>query len=425
MITIPEIQPIGEFLFPEKEVSTLSNGCSLSIIPFGPEEMVRIDCVVGTGPLYQSHFFVASFTHKLMREGTLHHTSKEISEMLDFYGASFVSNTMDNHTVFTLLTLKKHLKVMLDLFYEILFEPTFPENEFELMLASERQSFKMNESRVSVMANRGLKRCVYGENGTSGKAPKEEDYDTLTLDQIRSFYQQYYVINNCQFFLSGNIGAEVREALNARFGSISLVDGYQKEEPEYVIFPSAEKKLFMPKEDSVQSAIFVGRRLFNLTHPDFHKVSVLNTILGGYFGSRLMSNIREDKGYTYGINSILRRTSKEVLSVIATQAANQYVHPLLEELYKEMDRLCNELVPKEELETVKNYMLGDILRSADGSFTVVDAYIGMTLEHLDLPKFFHEKTLAIQSVTSEELLELAKTYYRKEDYYEVIAGKLS
>ena len=224
--------------------------------------------------------------------------------------------------------------------------------------------------------------------------------------------------------MSGNACDEVREALNARFGSVRFVDGYHKKEPEYIVAPSTEKKLFVPKDDSVQSAIFVGRRLFDLTHPDFHKVSVLNTILGGYFGSRLMSNIREDKGYTYGINSILRRTSKEVLSVIATQAANQYVHPLLKELYKEMDRLCNELVPLEELETVKNYMLGDILRSADGSFTVVDAYIGMTLEHLELPKFYHEKTLAIQSVTSEELLELAKKYFRKEDYYEVVVGKI-
>ena len=183
-----------------------------------------------------------------------------------------------------------------------------------------------------------------------------------------------------------------------------------------------DKKLFIPKKDSVQSAIFVGRRLFDLYHPDFHKVSVLNTVLGGYFGSRLMSNIREDKGYTYGINSVLRRMSKGVLSIIATQAAVQYVQPLLVELYKEMDRLCNELIPEEELKMVKNYMLGDILRSADGSFSVVDAYIGVTLEKLDLPDFFHEKTCTIQSVTPKDLLEMAQKYFDKNDYFEVVAG---
>lgn len=422
MITIPEIQPIGEFHFPKMEVSSLLNGLPLSIIPYGPEEMVRIDCVVEVGTLCQPQFFVASFTHKLMREGTLHHTSKEISELLDFYGATFVSNTTETHTIFTLLTLKKHLKEMLNLFYEILFEPTFPESEFELLRTTERQSFRIAESKVTTIANRGLKRCIYGIEGTLGKAPKEEDYDALSLDLIKTFYHQYYVINNCQFFLSGNASEEVLSAMNAIFGSMQLQKDYKRVVADYKESVYPDKKLFIPKKDSVQSAIFVGRRLFDLYHPDFHKVSVLNTVLGGYFGSRLMSNIREDKGYTYGINSVLRRMSKGVLSIIATQAAVQYVQPLLVELYKEMDRLCNELIPEEELKMVKNYMLGDILRSADGSFSVVDAYIGVTLEKLDLPDFFHEKTCTIQSVTPKDLLEMAQKYFDKNDYFEVVAG---
>ncbi len=420
--SIPEIQKIGEFVFPKMNNTSLSNGLPLSVIPFGPEEMVRVDCVFEMGVLQQPQFFVASFMHKLMREGTKQHSSKEISELLDFYGASFVSNTTESHTIFTLLTLKKHLKVMLDLFKEILFEPVFSEEEFDLLRTAEMQSFEFNESKVATMASRGLKRCFYGEDGTLGKSPLLEDYDKLTVDVIKSFYNDYCVLNNCRFFLSGNSSADVIKEVDDCFGSMPLQNNYQKKVTAYNESALEEKKLFLPKPDSVQSAVYVGRRLFCLNHPDFHKVSILNTVFGGYFGSRLMSNIREEKGYTYGINSVLRRSSQGVSSVIATQTAVQYVQPLLTELYKEMDRLCQETIPQDELEIVRNYMLGDILRTSDGSFSVIDGYIGMALEGVDIVDFFHEKTMAIQSVTSKDLMEMANLYFRKEDYYEVIAG---
>ncbi len=423
MIQIPVIHPIEEYVFPKMEKCMLSNETPYYVIPYGPEEMVRVDCVIEAGTLQQAKFFVASFTHRLQREGTLQHTSKEIAELLDFYGASFLSSTMECHTVFTLLTLPKHLTVLLPLFREILFEPTFPEDEFELLQKSEKQSFELNESKVTTMAHRGLKRCIYGADGTLGKAPQCADYDRIELDDIRNFYATYCSIDYCTFFLSGNASSAVRKELDACFGQLKRNKETRLPLTPYVEYPSADRKLYIEKANSVQSAVFVGKRLFPLSHPDFHKVSILNTVLGGYFGSRLMTNIREEKGYTYGINSALRRSSKGVLAVVATQTATQYVQPLLVELYKEMDRLCEELVPEEELDTVKNYLLGDMLRSVDGSFSIVDAYIGLTLEHEDVSDFYGEKLKTIQTITSQDLLAVAQQYFRKEEYYEVIAGK--
>ena len=110
-------------------------------------------------------------------------------------------------------------------------------------------------------------------------------------------------------------------------------------------------------------------------HPDFLKARVMVTLFGGYFGSRLMSNIREDKGYTYGIGAGIVSYPGTGILTVSTEAANEYVNSIITEVYREMDKLCNDLVPQEELEMVKNYMLGDLCRSYEGPFSLSDAWI--------------------------------------------------
>ena len=157
-------------------------------------------------------------------------------------------------------------------------------------------------------------------------------------------------------------------------------------------------------------------------HPDFLKARVMVTLFGGYFGSRLMSNIREDKGYTYGIGAgIVTYPGVSVLA-ISTEAANEYAEAVITEVYKEMDLLCNEHVPQTELDMVKNYMLGDWCRSYEGPFSLSDAWIYVETGGLD-KEFFVRSIDAIQSITCEEVQALAQKYLCKENLIEVIAGK--
>jgi predicted Zn-dependent peptidase len=135
-----------------------------------------------------------------------------------------------------------------------------------------------------------------------------------------------------------------------------------------------------------------------------------------------MSNIREDKGYTYGIQSALSSQGEEELFVISTQTANEYVEPLLAEVYKEMEVLKEELVPEGELTQVRNYVSGSALRVFDGSFLVVDYYVSLALRGVDISDYYSKKIKVVNSVTAEELREMARRYFNKKLFYEVVAG---
>ena len=166
----------------------------------------------------------------------------------------------------------------------------------------------------------------------------------------------------------------------------------------------------------------MGGFLMDRTHPDFLKARVMVTLFGGYFGSRLMSNIREDKGYTYGIGAGIVNCPGSGVLVVTTEADNQYIDAIIGEVYQEMDRLCNDLAPQKELEMVRSYMLGDMSRSYEGPFSLSDAWIYTETADLD-DEFFSRSLDAIRSVTSEEIRTLAQKYFCKEKLIEVVAGK--
>lgn len=185
---------------------------------------------------------------------------------------------------------------------------------------------------------------------------------------------------------------------------------------------TSEKHLFVEREDALQSSLKMGSFVMDRQHPDFLKARVMVTLFGGYFGSRLMSNIREDKGYTYGIGAGIVSYPDTGILIISTEAANEYINSIIAEVYREMDKLCNELVPQGELEMVKNYMLGDLCRSYEGPFSLSDAWIYIETAGLD-DKFFIRSLDAIRGITREEIQRLAQAYFCKENLIEVVAGK--
>ena len=185
---------------------------------------------------------------------------------------------------------------------------------------------------------------------------------------------------------------------------------------------TTEKRVFVEKSDALQSSLKMCCFMMDRIHPDFLKARVMVTLFGGYFGSRLMSNIREDKGYTYGIGAGIVNCPGSGVLAISTEADNQYIESIIQEVYLEMDKMCNDLAPQEELEMVRNYMLGDMCRSYEGPFSLSDAWIYTETADLD-DDFFTRSLDAIRSVTCEEIRTLAQRYFCKEMLIEVVAGK--
>jgi predicted Zn-dependent peptidase len=178
----------------------------------------------------------------------------------------------------------------------------------------------------------------------------------------------------------------------------------------------------IPRKEVFQSAIRVGKELFNRHHTDYAGMQVLNTVLGGYFGSRLMKNIREDKGYTYGIGSMIISLHHSGYFVIASEVGTGVTKKAVKEVFVEINRLRNELIPENELSLVKNYIMGQIIRMFDGPFATADTIKSILEYGLDFD--YYDRTIeTIMGITAVELRDLANKYLKPETFTEIIAGK--
>ncbi|MBR5541879.1 MAG: insulinase family protein [Bacteroides sp.] len=421
--TPPPIRPMSGFEILRPERRKMKNGMPLNIIKAGSQEVVRLDILVGGGQWHQTQALQALFTNRMLREGTNSMTSAQIAEKLDYYGAWLELSSAVNYGFITLYSLNKYFPRTLAIIAEMLMCPTFPEKELEVVVETNRQQFLVNSTRVEVIARKQLHRSLFGEQHPFGRFAVEKDYDRVTSDVLREFYQKYYHSGNCSVYVSGKVTPEIVRCIEegigtAPWGDVRPLSPLQLVEPQ----TTTEKHVFVEKTDALQSSLKMGGFMMDRAHPDFLKARVMVTLFGGYFGSRLMSNIREDKGYTYGIGAGIVNCPGSGVLAITTEADNHYIDAIITEVYREMDRMCNDLAPQEELEMVKNYMLGDFCRSYEGPFSLSDAWIYTETAGLD-DEFFARSLEAIRSITSEEIRTLAQRYFCKESLIEVVAGK--
>ena len=421
--TPPPIRPMGDFQLLRPERLRMKNGMPLNVIRAGSQEVVRLDILIGGGQWHQTQALQALFTNRMLREGTTSLTSSQIAEKLDYYGAWLELSSAVNYGFVTLYSLNKYFPHTLAIIADMLMNPTFPEKEMEVVVETNCQQFLVNSTRVEVIARKQLNRSLFGVQHPFGRFAKASDYDRITTDVLREFYRKYYHSGNSSVYISGKVTPEIIRCIekhlgDAPWGETRLMPSLQLMKPQR----TTEKHVFVEKADALQSSLKMGGFLMDRTHPDFLKARVMVTLFGGYFGSRLMSNIREDKGYTYGIGAGIVNCPGSGVLVVTTEADNQYIDAIIGEVYQEMDRLCNDLAPQKELEMVRSYMLGDMSRSYEGPFSLSDAWIYTETADLD-DEFFSRSLDAIRSVTSEEIRTLAQKYFCKEKLIEVVAGK--
>jgi predicted Zn-dependent peptidase len=400
---------------------TLSNGLQLHFINAGSQDLVKIEFYFYAGTCYQSTPLVAGFTNRLLKEGTSKHSAKELAEIIDFYGA-FLENECGHDTaLITLYALNKHLKTLLPILQEVMFDAAFPEDEFEVYRNNAIQKYHIRQQKVSDVASLHFGEMIFGQDNFYGYNVLEKDYKNITINDVKKFYAEHYRLSNAVVVISGKVDDSVLDLMQEFFGN-ELMQGSPKKSVEVIPHPTAEKQQYLPLEGAIQSAIRVGRPLFTKTHPDFLPLLVLNTILGGYFGSRLMANIREDKGYTYGIGSNVIPKIHAGHFYISTEVGADVTNNALVEIYKEIELLRTTLIPAEELELVKNYLTGTFLRSIDGAFSLAQKFTGIYFYQLGYD--YYSKYLEIlKTISSEDILALANKYLQKEDLFELVVGK--
>lgn len=400
----------------------MPNGIPLTVINAGEQEVVRMDVLFSGGRWQQSQKLQALFTNRMLREGTTKYTAATIAEKLDYYGSWLELSSSSEYAYITVYSLNKYLAKTLEVVESMIKEPLFPQKELQTILDTNIQQYLVNTSKVDFLAHRSLLKSLYGEQHPCGKIVMEEDYHTITPEVLREFYERYYHSGNCSIFLSGKVTDDIISRVTDIFGI--PFGQYQLQMPKSS-FPFAaipEKRIFTEREDAMQSAVKMGCTTITREHPDYPKLRVLMTLFGGYFGSRLMSNIREDKGYTYGISAGVVFYPDSGLLIVSTETDNEYVELLIQEVYHEIDRLHLDPVSAEELRIVRNYMLGEMCRSYESPFSLSDAWIFIATSGLK-DDYFARSLQAVNEITPAEIQDLAQRYLCKETLKEVIAGK--
>ncbi len=406
-----QLKPYGYF--------TLDNGVPVYTIDAGTQDVLQVELVFYAGNWFEQQKNVASATNFMLKNGTSRRNAFQLNEDFEYYGAHCGRACYNETAVISLSALNKHLPQLLPVLQEMITDSIFPEEELNIYKQNTKQRLSVSLQKSDFVAARLIDAYVYGEDHPYGTYTNAADIDALDTSMLKKYFQQYYLNGSCVIFVSGKIPANLQQQLNEQFGKHVI------SKPIFSVPPissnAAEQKKYRIQNDAngVQGAIRIARPFPNRHHPDFMKVMVLNTLFGGFFGSRLMSNIREDKGYTYGIHSYIQNHLQQSAWLISTEAGKDVCEATIAEVYKEMHSLREGLVDAEELLLVRNYLMGTILGDLDGPFQIMGRWKNLVLNNLD-KSYFYDSIETIKTISAEELRELAKKYLVPEDFYELV-----
>jgi len=420
----PSLKEISEIQLPAIQLEKLTNGLPLSYINIGSQELVKLQISIPAGIVHQNKTLLAFFTNKMLKEGSKNHSAAQIAQKMDYYGAYFESRITRDQAYINLFCLNKYLENILPLVAEILSQPTFSEDEFITLCEQEKQSYQIRMQKVKTKALKEFNTRIFGEHHPYGSFAELSDYDQLDIIELKKFHQDHYQVQNWRLYLSGYVNSSVKQLVNEYFGSIPMSQADEANQNGEFKTESHRPDLFHSLQNgALQSALKVGKLSIDRLHTDYPTLSLAQTILGGYFGSRLMQNIREEKGYTYGIYSSIQHFQQASVFGIGSEVGSQVVKATLDEVDKELYKLRTELVGGEELQLVKNYMSGSLLRSLNGPFSLGEMM--RMLHEFQLPEdYYSQYAKAVQNVSAEQVLQVADKYLNETEMTKVVVGSI-
>lgn len=416
----PEIHDAIEFDYklPPIHEEKLDNHIPVYWLDAGTQDVVQVDWVFPAGLWYEQKPSVAQATATLLKNGTSRYSAGQISEALEFYGAQLKTAASNDYATVTLFSMVRHLPALLPMVYEILTDATFPEAEVEIYKSNTVQKLLVSLRQCEFVANQQIDALLYGEAHPYGRYSRKENIEALQPADLQAFYKANFCLGSAKVFMAGKICKAEVKLINDVFGKTGAVISTAVK-PGFQIHTAAGRIHHIDNDpNAVQGAIRIGRLFPNRHHPDYSPMVVLNTLFGGYFGSRLMSNIREDKGYTYGIYSSLAPEVSGGSLVVQTEVGRDLVEHAVKEIYNEMEMLCNEEAPEEELLLVKNYLLGGLLADLDGPFSILQRWRMLILNGFT-ESYFNNNIRIYKTITASELKSLAQKYFVADQFLQI------
>ena len=415
----PDFSPITHINFLHTKKQFLDNQIPVYTLRAGEQALLRIEWIFEAGNYYNQKEGQAFFTSKMLLEGTKNKTSTQINAAIDQYGAFVDVQSHFDLAELILYCPTRFVRQVLPIIAEIIFEPVFPEEELKQLKRKQGQDLQINLQKTAFLAGRAFRKAVFGEENPYGRSIEIQGIEAIDREDLLSFYENHIHQNPIEILVSGNFDEQCLETIKQYFGNFEPIRK-QKAKNDFVTYSQAGS-FFVEKPDSLQNSIRIGKLMIEKKDEHFYELLVSNTILGGYFGSRLMRNIREEKGYTYGIYSSLQSFRRATFMAIGTDVNAGFTQSTLQEIYKEIEILQNEKVGEAELQKVKNYLIGSLAASVTTPFAQMDLFKEIHLHRLGYG-FYENYIESINAVTAEDVLRIMQEYYQKDALVEIVAG---
>ncbi|WP_426061144.1 M16 family metallopeptidase [Hymenobacter sp. B1770] len=421
----PPVQPLARVTLPVADVSALLSGARLHVLANAAQPVVRLQVVFRAGKTAEHQPGLASLTARMLLEGTTTRSARQIADEVAFYGASLECDAGYDRSTLTLYCLTRHLPALLPLVIDVLTHPAFPKSEMEQLKTRTIQNVRVERQKTSFLASERFNELLFGSETPYGRPFDSDAYQALTAEEAKLFHQAAYAFGNAEVFLCGDVAAE-RELVAAAFSVVPPGARHAIASPASSVANISADDFVLPPSrvvvaSSLQASVRMGRSWPAPTHPETHRLKLLVNVFGGYFGSRLMRNIREDKGLTYGIYASVAPRELGANLIIGTDVKGESADFTVSEIEMEMRRLQEELIPAEELETVKNYLLGKFANELSTVFEQCDKY--KTLVFMNLPNnYYTDFVQQTEAADAETLRELAREYLAPDAMKVVIAG---
>ncbi|MEJ6981504.1 pitrilysin family protein [Pedobacter sp. P351] len=416
----PAFRQVEQIQLIKAEPYVLDNNLKLYVINGGEQELIRIELIFKNVNWNPSKPLQAYTVNSMLVEGTDKLNAQQIAEKIDYYGAFLQVDYNYDYSSVTLYTLTKHLEATLPVVKAIVTGSAFSETELETFKINQKQKLMVSLEKNDYLGRRLFNNALFGDT-IYGYKTDVFDYDRLDRTQLLEYFESAYQPSNCTVIASGKIDDNSTSLLNKFFGT-DWDSGSDVTENVFSFTAEKGKEHYFERPDALQSAIRLGGLSVNRSHADFPGLQVLNTVLGGYFSSRLMSNIREDKGYTYGIGSAIVSLKNAGYFVIGSEVGAEVCTDAVNEIEKEIKILQTELISREELELVRNYMMGSLLGSLENALSHADKFKNILFSGLTY-EYYNQYIDVVRTISAEELQQLAIKYFDFSDLEKVIVGK--
>ena len=399
----PAVAPILELEIPEPEIVKFQGNLPALLIRDADHPIIYLELIVKAGKWYEINPGTSFYAAKMLAEGTADLTSREIAMKLESVGSVLDITPSIDFVSIKLYTLKKFFASSVEILIKALTESMFPLGEFQLLKDIRQQNIRNQQAKNTQFANLKFSEKLFGSEHPYGRVLSPEMASGVNLDAVVAFYKSRFFFQP-KVILVGDFDDSLTQ-IEELTGALPFMNFEENSEPVDTQFGSSIES----RGGSTQSSVRLGSRTIDKNHPDIHFLSLTNMLLGGFFGSRLMKNIREEKGLTYGIHSQIVHHAHDSYWLVGSEIKKGDEELVRDEIQKEIAALRDIPPSSEELKILRSYAKGKFLASFDSPFGLASVYKSQFINDLEL-SFTKEHLKAISSIQPEDVSEMAKKY---------------